>query len=159
MKYPGDLREFLHNPDSVLMGFPLVDNHRQPQLPGKTHLGPEGCLLSVSGNVLIVIVQADFADSPDFRVLSAQFSVFRQRRRVYLVGGIRMGAYGGVDVVIGPGQGIRPPGRFQRTARVHQQSDSLTGQACQQRLPILVKGPIIHVGMGIKEHRLLLLVK
>ena len=75
------------------------------------------------------------------------------------VSGIRMGAYGGVDVVIGSGQGIRPPGSFQRTARIHQQSDSLTGQACQQRLPILVKSPVVHVGMGIKEHRFLLLVK
>ncbi len=69
MKDPGDLREFLHDGQTVLMGLPLVDDHRQLQLPGQGHLGPEGPLLHLPGNVLIVIVQPDFPDGPHLGIL------------------------------------------------------------------------------------------
>ena len=69
------------------MGLPLVDDHRQVQLPGQGHLGPEGPKLNFSGDVLIVVVQADLSDGPDLGILPAHASVGFQHRVVHLIGG------------------------------------------------------------------------
>ena len=63
-----------------------------------------------------------------------------------------MGAYRAVEEVIFPGQSIHVPGGFQAAAGIHHQSQSLTGQAFQQLLPVGIEGMVVHMGMGVKKH-------
>ena len=132
------------------MGFPLVDDHRQPQLPGKTHLGPEGRLLPVSGNVLIVVVQADLSNGHHLAVLPDQLPIPVQRSFIHLVRRIRVGTNGGVNIAVFPGQNAGRLAGSQAAPRIHQQSDAAPRQSLQQRLPVPVKSPVIHMGMGVK---------
>ena len=69
MEHAGDIGKFPDDVHAVLMGFPLVDDHRQAAFPGQRHLHPKGPLLDLPGNILIVVVQTDFSNGPDFGVL------------------------------------------------------------------------------------------
>ena len=60
---------------------------------------------------------------------------------------------GGIDVVVFPGQSRRRLGGGGGTAGVHQQCNARLGQGSGQKLcPVRIKGPVIHMGVGIKQH-------
>ena len=56
-----------HDGEAVLVGLPVVDDHRQLQLQRQLQLAAEHHLLKLPrGIVLPVVVQADLADQIDF---------------------------------------------------------------------------------------------
>ena len=69
MEHAGDFRKLLHDLHAILVSLPLVDDDGQVQFLCQSHLSPEGLLLDVPGNVLIMIVQTDLTDGLDFVVL------------------------------------------------------------------------------------------
>ena len=71
MEHTGYVGKLPNHRHAVLMGIPLMNNNGQLQLPGQLHLHPEGLLLNVPGNVLIVIVQTNLTDGLDLRILFA----------------------------------------------------------------------------------------
>ena len=46
-----------------------MDDHRQVKLCRQRHLGTEGLLLALPGDVLIVVIQANLANGENFFVL------------------------------------------------------------------------------------------
>ena len=68
MEHPGDLREFFYNADAVLVGFPLMDDDGQIQFQRQRHLGAERRLLTVSRDVLVMVVKANLTDGLDFGI-------------------------------------------------------------------------------------------
>ena len=64
-----DRGKFLHNPHSVLVGLPLVNNHWEVKLRRQRHLGPKGLLLALPWDILVMVVQTDLADGEYFFVL------------------------------------------------------------------------------------------
>ena len=150
MEYPRDLREFLHDLHAILMGLPLMDNGRELQLPRQLHLGPEGPLLDIPGDVLIVVVQADLSNGHHLAVLPGQLPIPVQRSFIHLVRRVRVGANGGVNIAVFPGQNAGRLAGGQAAPRIHQKPDPAPRQSLQQRRPVLVKSPVIHMGMGVK---------
>ena len=65
-----------------------------------------------------------------------------------------MGADGGVDVVIAVSQSGSRPGGHETASGVHQQSDALLRKGGQKRFPVGVKGAVVHMGVGVKQHKL-----
>ena len=68
MEHALDRGKFLHNPHSVLMGLPLMDDHRQGKLRRQPHLGPKGLLLTLPWDILIVVVQPDLTDGANLGI-------------------------------------------------------------------------------------------
>ena len=68
MEHPRDLRELFYNADAVLMGFPLMDDDGQIQFPCQRHLGAERRLLTLPGDVLVMVVKTNLTDGLDFRI-------------------------------------------------------------------------------------------
>ena len=151
MENPLHLRKIPQDFQAVRQGLPLVDNHRKPNLLSQGHLHPEGLFLNLSGNVLIVVVKADFSNGLHL-FLPAQKPVFVQNRLVHLVRSIRVGAYGGVEkgVLFCQGNGIF--GAFQGAAGIHHKGNALFRQAGNQSLPVAIKCPVVQMGMGVKQH-------
>ncbi len=52
----------------VLVGFPLMDDDGQIQFPRQRHLGAERRLLTLPGDVLVMVVKANLTDGPDFGI-------------------------------------------------------------------------------------------
>ena len=153
MEHPRRLRKGGDDVHAVLVCLPLVDDDGLFQLPGQLHLSPKGLLLNIPRDVLIVIIQADLSNGLYFWVFPAQLPVAVQHGIVYLVRRVRMGADGSIDVVVFPGQSRRRLGGGGGTAWVHQQCNARLGQGSGQKLcPVRIKGPVIHMGVGIKQH-------
>ena len=101
-----------------------------------------------------MIVQTDLANGFDLGICLNQLPVLLQNGLSDLVRRIGVGANGGVEIVILPGQRIRIPGRTQAAARIHYQSQPLRGQCIQKLTAVGVKSPIVQMGVGIKQHKL-----
>ena len=154
MKYPRYLRKFFDHGQTVLVGLPLMDDDGKLQLPGKLQLHPKGPLLDFPGDVLIVVIQADFPDGHHLRVLPDQLPVGVQKIFRHFVRGIRVGTDGGVDKGIPLCQGAGGFGGKKAAAGVHQQTDACFRQSGDEGFPVRVKGPVVQMGVGIKKHRL-----
>ena len=68
MEYALYLRKLLDDRHCVLVSIPLMDDHRQVKLPCQRQLGDERLFLKLSGDILIMIVQADLANGFDLRI-------------------------------------------------------------------------------------------
>ena len=78
------------------------------------------------------------------------YGIASSRNLIHLVGCVGMGAHRGIDVVILLRQRGGVPGGFQAAAGVHQKPNALTRQGGEQLLPVGIKSPVVHMGMGIK---------
>ena len=110
MEHALHVGKVLQNLHGVAVGFPLVDDHRALKLPGKTQLHAKGALLDRPGDVLIVVVQADFPDGHHLLLLG-KLAVEGDQPLVHMVGVVRVGAHRGVDEVVALGEGDGGEGR------------------------------------------------
>ena len=150
MKHPRNLGEICQDLQRILMRLPLMNDHRQIQLSGQSHLLPEAENLLLPGYILIVIIQANLPNGFDLGISLRQIPVFLQTLIPDLVRRIGMGAYSGINPVNAPGQGAGSLGGGQITAGVHEKPNSLLREPGQELLPVQVKPAVIQMGMGIK---------
>ena len=81
---------------TVAVGLPLVDDHRQIQLLGQLQLLLKGQKLLPAGHILIVVVQADFSDGADLGACG-QLAVHLQGLLSEAVRRVWVRAHGAVD--------------------------------------------------------------
>ena len=68
VEYTGNTLKFLDDAHAVIVGIPFVDDYRHVKLLCQFHLQPEGFLLDLPGDVLIVIVQTNLTNGLDLGV-------------------------------------------------------------------------------------------
>lgn len=152
VEHPPDPGEFPHHCQTVGVGLPVVDDHRQVQLLRQGHLVPEDPPLVFPGGILLpVVVQADLPDGHHPGVLRPLPEEV-QLRRVVRGAVLRMVAHGGIEEGPGAGQRHRRAGGGDVAPGIHRQGDAPPDQPRQNGLPVPVKLLRIVVRVGVKEH-------
>ena len=152
MEHPPHRRKLPDDGKAVAVGLPVVENDRQLQLLRQRQLPLQHLLLQGTGRVLLpVVVQSDLPDGHHLLPLR-QLPQTLYLLRLKVVAVLRVQAHCGVYMgklrrqcngLLRGGQGA---------AGVHHQPDTLLGQSRQYLPPVRVKGLIVIVGMGIKQH-------
>ena len=128
-----------------------MDNDGQVPLPREGELAVEKLLLAFLLGIVPVIVQADLADGGAFGVLGE-----RKGSLQALVGivrelfGVDAGSKPDKRILRGKGGGV--PAACLLAAGVQDQLDTGVLQAFHQRFPVLIKGLVVQMGVGIKIH-------
>ena len=73
MEHPPQAGKFPDDGHGVGVGVPVVDDHRQRQLPGQGQLAAQHLLLAGAGDFPPVVVQADLTDGRDILIIDQSF--------------------------------------------------------------------------------------
>ena len=143
----------LDDVQAVLVGVPVVDDDGQVQLLGQGELGVkevpgEGPALRAFDPV---VVQPHFADGLHLGVAGQSPDVVQVGEGGALQV-LRVEAHGGIDVVVFLRQVHTLPGALQVAAGADHQGHPLARQGGEQGIPVGVKGVVIVVGVGVKDH-------
>ena len=99
-----------------------------------------------------MVVQTDFPDGLHLGVISAKTAVLPQGFFIHLVRRVRVGPNGGEKIIVLICQPDRFPGGSQAAPRIHHQGDAFLRQPVKKLCPVFVKGPVVQMGVGIKNH-------
>ena len=148
MEHTPQGRIFFHDSQRVAMGIAVVDDHRQVQFQRQFQLGAEHLLLKLPRRVFCpVVVQPDLADGHHLGP-AGQLAQFVHVLRYEVTAVLRMDAHGGVHMGMPGRQRNSRPGGVQRAAGV----DDQTVKGGKHGVTVGVKGLVIIVGMGVKQH-------
>ena len=135
---------------SVLMGLPVVDDHRHLQVPGQTQLGLKHPLLHLPGGKIVVVVQADLPNGHHLWFL-------RQPGQCLQVPGLELFCLMGVHphgteekgILLGQLQAALAGGQV--AGSIHHRHHPLLGQGGEELIPVGVKPAVVIVGMGVED--------
>ena len=151
MEHAPEGRVLQHDPQTVPVGLPVVDDDGQVQLQGQVDLAAEHLLLEFLRRVLLpVVVQADLPDG--HHLLVGAQGADGVEVGVGAAGTVlRVEAHGGVDVGKFLRQSDGRPGGGHVAPRVHHKTHSGLRQSGEDRLPVGVEGAGVIVGVGIEN--------